>query len=113
LGNYWVVGLRLPDNEQWHGYAIVGKYLKLCAVCVLRGGAFNNNHSNVRCAVRINNEPDNRNNNIGFRVVLSTLTTRNDQSLPASAPRLMAGYFPGRASFGRANSNGPFPCLSG
>lgn len=111
--NCWVAGLRLPDKEQWHDDVIVGKYLKQGAVCVLRGGAFNNNHNNVRCAVRNNNEPDNRNNNIGFRVVLSTLITRNGQRLPASAPRLMAGYFPGRACLGRANSNGPCPCLSG
>ena len=34
---------------------------------VLRGGAFNNNDGNVRCAYR------NRNNNIGFRLVVSTL----------------------------------------
>jgi Sulfatase-modifying factor enzyme 1 len=36
---------------------------------VVRGGAFNNNRQNVRCAYRNNNHPDNRNNNIGFRVV--------------------------------------------
>ena len=37
---------------------------------VVRGGAFNNNARNARCAYRINNHPDNRNNNIGFRVVV-------------------------------------------
>jgi formylglycine-generating enzyme required for sulfatase activity len=41
---------------------------------VLRGGAFNNNDNNLRCAYRNDNDPDNRNNNIGFRVVLSTLS---------------------------------------
>ena len=35
----------------------------------LRGGAFNNNDNNVRCANRNANNPDNRNNNVGFRVV--------------------------------------------
>ena len=40
---------------------------------VLRGGAFNNNENNVRCAIRNRNDPDNRNRNIGFRVVVSTL----------------------------------------
>ncbi|MCP5112698.1 MAG: formylglycine-generating enzyme family protein, partial [bacterium] len=40
---------------------------------VLRGGSFDNNHNNARCAARINNEPANRNNNVGFRVVFSTL----------------------------------------
>jgi len=37
---------------------------------VLRGGSFNNDHDNLRCANRNNNDPDNRNDNIGFRVVL-------------------------------------------
>ena len=38
---------------------------------VVRGGAFNNNENNARCAYRNNNHPDNRNDNIGFRVVVS------------------------------------------
>ena len=37
---------------------------------VLRGGAWNNNRRNVRCAYRNINNPHNRNNNVGFRVVL-------------------------------------------
>lgn len=36
---------------------------------VLRGGSFNNNERNLRAANRNNNEPENRNNNIGFRCV--------------------------------------------
>lgn len=36
---------------------------------VLRGGAYNNNENNLRGAYRNNNRPNNRNNNIGFRVV--------------------------------------------
>jgi formylglycine-generating enzyme required for sulfatase activity len=39
---------------------------------VLRGGAFNNNADHVRASIRNNNDPDNRNNNIGFRLA-STL----------------------------------------
>lgn len=35
---------------------------------VLRGGSWNNNPVNVRCANRNNNTPDNANNNIGFRI---------------------------------------------
>ena len=35
---------------------------------VLRGGSWNNNPDNCRMARRNNNRPDNRNNNIGFRV---------------------------------------------
>ena len=38
---------------------------------VLRGWSFNNNQRNARCAYRNNNNPDNRNDNIGFRVCVS------------------------------------------
>jgi hypothetical protein len=43
---------------------------------VVRGGAFNNNPRNVRCAVRNRNNPNNWNDNVGFRVALSTLFYR-------------------------------------
>jgi hypothetical protein len=36
---------------------------------VVRGGSWNNNQNNARAAYRNDNNPDNRNNNIGFRVV--------------------------------------------
>ena len=36
---------------------------------MVRGGSWNNNQNNARAAYRNNNHPDNRNNNIGFRVV--------------------------------------------
>ncbi|RIK60467.1 hypothetical protein DCC62_28205 [candidate division KSB1 bacterium] len=42
---------------------------------VVRGGAFNNNHRNVRCAYRNRNNPNNWNNNIGFRVAALTFFT--------------------------------------
>jgi hypothetical protein len=35
---------------------------------VLRGGSWINNNDNARASYRNNNAPDNRNNNIGFRV---------------------------------------------
>jgi formylglycine-generating enzyme required for sulfatase activity len=38
---------------------------------VNRGGSWNNNPSNCRVANRNNNTPDNRNNNLGFRVALA------------------------------------------
>jgi len=38
---------------------------------VLRGGAFNNNRRNVRCAYRNRNNPNNFNRNNGFRVVVA------------------------------------------
>jgi formylglycine-generating enzyme required for sulfatase activity len=34
---------------------------------VVRGGAFNNNPNHLRAANRNNDNPDNRNNNLGFR----------------------------------------------
>ena len=37
---------------------------------VLRGGSYNNEGRRARCAVRNNNNPNNRNDNIGFRVVV-------------------------------------------
>ena len=39
---------------------------------VLRGGSWNNNRNNARCSYRNRNEPDNFNNNNGFRLVCST-----------------------------------------
>jgi hypothetical protein len=38
---------------------------------VVRGGSWNNNQRNARCAYRNRNIPDNYNNNLGFRVVMS------------------------------------------
>ena len=38
----------------------------------MRGGSWNNNTDNARAAYRNDNDPDNRNNNIGFRVVCSS-----------------------------------------
>ena len=35
----------------------------------LRGGSWNNNQDNARAVYRNDNNPNNRNNNIGFRVV--------------------------------------------
>jgi formylglycine-generating enzyme required for sulfatase activity len=40
---------------------------------VIRGGAWNNKPQNVRSANRNRNNPDNRNNNLGFRVASTLL----------------------------------------
>ncbi|NIO71887.1 MAG: SUMF1/EgtB/PvdO family nonheme iron enzyme [Anaerolineae bacterium] len=37
---------------------------------VLRGGSWNNEARNARCSYRNNNDPDNYNDNIGFRCVV-------------------------------------------
>ena len=95
---------------------------------VLRGGSFNNETSNVRCAVRNNDNPENRNDNRGFRVgfaplrstpewALSSRTTesagdamRSKACPKAALPRFggEARPVPGRASYpGRANIEPP------
>ncbi|MEW6290943.1 MAG: SUMF1/EgtB/PvdO family nonheme iron enzyme [Thermodesulfobacteriota bacterium] len=43
---------------------------------VVRGGSWNNKPRNVRSAVRNRNTTDNRNNNLGFRLVQSTRTAK-------------------------------------
>jgi hypothetical protein len=35
---------------------------------VVRGGSWNNNRNNARCAYRNRNEPEDFNNNLGFRL---------------------------------------------
>jgi hypothetical protein len=71
---------------------------------VLRGGAFNNEDRNVRCAYRNRNNPNNRNNNIGFRVVVvsrfSVFAKMSARPVQGGDSRLrllgkMAGRIPG------------------
>ena len=64
-----------------------------------RGGSWNNNADNVRISNRNNNNPDNRNNNLGFRVVRSQpnpnrvdsrwngpTTSRKERQFPCGTP---------------------------
>ena len=60
---------------------------------MLRGGSWNNNQKNARCAYRNDNHPDNRNDNIGFRVVVS-----HDSHTP---PEMRLGRRPSRRGTGR------------
>ncbi|MEJ1374698.1 MAG: reverse transcriptase domain-containing protein [Candidatus Sedimenticola sp. (ex Thyasira tokunagai)] len=78
---------------------------------MLRGGAFNNNQRNARCSYRNNNDPDNRNNNIGFRVVLSTLVAGNVCQVSITCQNEANGGVRSWPRFhgNRANSNGPIP----
>lgn len=48
---------------------------------VLRGGSWNNDAQNCRVAYRNYNAPDNRNNNIGFRLALAQNPVSDDQVL--------------------------------
>ena len=49
----------------------MGDRSKAGAKRIIRGGSWNNNGRNVRSAIRNRNEPDNRNNNLGFRLALA------------------------------------------
>ena len=55
---------------------------------MLRGGSWiNNNPENLRCSYRNNNTPDNRNNNIGFRVVMVSVGAEGIQRCWRGAAR--------------------------
>ncbi|MFH1709420.1 MAG: SUMF1/EgtB/PvdO family nonheme iron enzyme, partial [Planctomycetota bacterium] len=49
---------------------------------VLRGGSWNNNDDNLRCANRNNNKPADTNNNNGFRLA----STFDAPELPGAGP---------------------------
>jgi hypothetical protein len=53
---------------------------------VLRGGAWNNQPHNVACAIRNHNEPDDRNNNIGFRVAKTPCGKANGKRQTLARP---------------------------
>ncbi len=79
---------------------------------VLRGGSFNNNAENVRCAYRNRNNPNNQNNNFGFRVVVSTFVREPELFGGVQRPFRAeanggADSWPRPEDSGRANSNGP------
>lgn len=43
---------------------------------VIRGGSWNNNAQNLRSANRNNDNPENRNDNVGFRLVSTSVLKR-------------------------------------
>jgi hypothetical protein len=71
---------------------------------VLRGGAFNNDDRNVRCAYRNRNDPDNHNRNIGVRVVVRTLLESSEMP---GAYRFRAEVRNGGACSGPRPRSGP------
>ena len=84
---------------------------------VLRGGSFNNNQRNVRCAYRNNNNPNNRNNNIGFRCVvahdiLTAGTARRLRDGLRVEARKTAWPVPGRGPHSRARVRANSNCLA-
>ena len=52
---------------------------------VVRGGSFDNNDNNARAACRNRNNPTERNNNVGFRVVVSRSPSASRVSRPRRA----------------------------
>ena len=66
---------------------------------VLRGGAWNNNQDNARSAFRNRNNPNNRNNNVGFRVLCSSHIFHPLRGTAPAAPS------------GRAGSTGTLVCF--
>ena len=58
----------MPANLKWPGNRC-NKGRSVDQSRVLRGGSWNNNQHNARADYRNYNHPNNRNNNIGFRVV--------------------------------------------
>jgi hypothetical protein len=73
---------------------------------VLRGGSWNNKPRRLRSANRNRNNPQNRNNNVGFRLAQSARTT---QSRPVHGPterdvRVSMSPPPGLAGMGAPNS---------
>ena len=68
----------------------------------LRGGSWNNNPANVRASCRNRNEPENRNNNIGFPCPGDTSPLSNRRKaraarimVRAGVPRPLPGFGPG------------------
>lgn len=79
---------------------------------VVRGGSWNNNRNNVRCAVRNRNNPDNFNNNIGFRMVLSHNIFLPEVPYPSTdggRGEISAGLFPARGFASGKYTNCPPP----
>jgi hypothetical protein len=64
----------------------------------LRGGSWNNNEDDARVSIRNNNHPNNRNNNIGFRVVAFHSFVASSMFRPRSGIAAeLAGLLPGYA----------------
>jgi hypothetical protein len=79
---------------------------------VVRGGSWNNNQDNARAAYRNRNNPDNRNNNLGFRVVCSShifAPLLGRQGRLVRSPTGAVASMPTVAGTGSASSNGRRP----
>ena len=73
---FWNARSAIENFEFRRGWSSTGSGLGGGCARVLRGGSFNNDPDNLRCSNRNNNHPDNRNNNVGFRVVCVAASAR-------------------------------------
>ena len=68
---------------------------------VLRGGSWNNNPQNVRASNRNRNEPENHNNNLGFRCLGIRALSKEGKAravwimVQAGVPGPLPGFGPG------------------
>jgi hypothetical protein len=90
---------------------------RAAAARVVRGGSWNNNQMNARCACRNRNDPDNYNNNVGFRVVVSIAFPTGRQTPPSTdagrRPEGRGASPPMRASAARPRSRPPWGAAAG
>ena len=116
FGGWRKVTRARPDGQGNSQPMAVAIGRRVAGVCLLTtpgvaGRAFNNNRRNARCAYRNRNNPDNRNDNIGFRVVVSTFfsaagnAARGGAAIRAEAKNGRA--CPGRVPGGSATGPGP------
>lgn len=73
---------------------------------VLRGGSWNNNRDNARCAYRNDNNPDNDNDNNGFRLATRAprppevrcagYNTASPRPIRRTTGRFQVGYAPAK-----------------
>ena len=90
---------------------------------VVRGGSWNNNRDNVRSDIRNRRQPDNRNNNVGFRVVCASSPAlrvgllkpclaraarfKDRAGAPKCESRSRSGVDPQPAAVGQGDAGGP------
>jgi hypothetical protein len=78
----------------------------------VRGGSWNNNRNNARCAYRNRNEPDNRNNNVGFRCANAPWRSTKMPQWPAVATAVSVGAATPGGAFSFRNGTAPL-CQKG
>ena len=78
----------LPNSAQWR--KILAGAAEMLTKYPLRGGGWNNPPENLQSTIRNRNEPDNRNDDIGFRVAVSPANTPARTAVQATSWRFGA-----------------------